>query len=135
MAPNFFLKVKGPDGSPAVATRQARYDGAIGTRAMYSLQNHGEEEPLYDNKARTYSSTYHGGTGTLYLYAHHATAPTSGGELTKYYMTQVKVYAMTSDRSTFIQGATAFKNTRDLAKEHRDHFIRAANAPSKTSVS
>ncbi|WEW55060.1 hypothetical protein PRK78_000488 [Emydomyces testavorans] len=30
MAPNFFLEAKGPDGSPAVATRQACYDGALG---------------------------------------------------------------------------------------------------------
>lgn len=37
MAPNFFLEVKGRDGHAAVATRQARYDGAIGSRAMHSL--------------------------------------------------------------------------------------------------
>ncbi|KAM0321484.1 hypothetical protein ACHAQA_010098, partial [Verticillium albo-atrum] len=41
LAPNFFMEVKGPDGSVAVATRQARYDGAVGSRAMYSLQNYG----------------------------------------------------------------------------------------------
>jgi len=32
------LEVKGPDGSAAVAKRQACYDGALGTQAMYTLQ-------------------------------------------------------------------------------------------------
>ena len=45
MAPNFFMEVKGPDGSLAVATRQARYNGTVGSRAIYSLQNYGVEEP------------------------------------------------------------------------------------------
>lgn len=43
-------------------------------------------------------------------------------------MTQVKGYAMTSDRGTFVQDATAFRNARNLARQHRDHFIQAANA-------
>jgi hypothetical protein len=37
IAPNFFLEVKGPDGSGKVAVRQAYYDGAIGARRMQSL--------------------------------------------------------------------------------------------------
>lgn len=60
MTPNFFLEVKGPDGSLAVAIRQARYDGAIGSRGIHSLQSYGEE-PNYDGQAYTYSSIYHGG--------------------------------------------------------------------------
>ncbi|KAL1863063.1 hypothetical protein VTK73DRAFT_6488 [Phialemonium thermophilum] len=126
MAPNFFLEVKGPDGSAVVVTRQARYDGAIGSRAMHSLQNYDQEEPSYDGVPATYSSTYH--DGTLKLYAHHVTAPTHQDGPPEYHMTQVKGYAMTSDRETFVQGATAFRNVRDLAKQHRDRFIQAANA-------
>lgn len=42
--------VKGPFGSAGVATQQARYDGAIGSRAMHSLQNYGVEEAEYDGK-------------------------------------------------------------------------------------
>ena len=34
MAPNFYLEVKGPDGSGAVARRQAYYDGAVGVRGL-----------------------------------------------------------------------------------------------------
>ncbi|KAL1952989.1 hypothetical protein VTO42DRAFT_3785 [Malbranchea cinnamomea] len=39
MLPNFFLEAKGPDGSLAVATRQACYHGALGARGMHSLQS------------------------------------------------------------------------------------------------
>ena len=82
MAPNFFLEVKGPDGNAAVATRQARYDGAIGSRAMHSLQNYGREEPQYDGKAYTFSSAYH--NGLLQLFVHHVTAPTTTGGRPEY---------------------------------------------------
>ncbi len=126
MAPNFFLEAKGPDGSAAVATSQARYDGALGARGMHSLQNYGTEEPTYDGKAYTYSSTYH--NTLLQMYAHHVTAPAAPGGRPEYHMTQVKTVAMTEDRDAFVQGATAFRNLRDLAKTHRDNFIQAANA-------
>lgn len=49
LAPNFFIEVKGPNGSAAVATRQVRYDGAIGSRAIHSLQNY-EEKLQYDGQ-------------------------------------------------------------------------------------
>ncbi|KAM0415721.1 hypothetical protein ACHAPT_013306 [Fusarium lateritium] len=126
MAPNFFLEVKGPDGSPAVAARQARYDGAIGSRGIHSLQNYGREGPQYDGQAHTYSSTYH--DGLLKLYAHHVTAPTTKGGRPEYHMTQVNAWAMTGDIDTFRRGASAFRNARDLAEQHRDNFIQAANA-------
>ena len=38
MLPNFFLEVKGPDGTSAVVTRSACYNGALKARAMHSLQ-------------------------------------------------------------------------------------------------
>ncbi|KAL2193247.1 hypothetical protein P885DRAFT_64085 [Corynascus similis CBS 632.67] len=43
-------------------------------------------------------------------------------------MTQIKAFAMTSDQDTFVQVATAFRNARDLAKNHRDRLIEMANA-------
>jgi hypothetical protein len=128
IVPNFFVEVKGPEGSGAVMLRQARYDGAVGTRAMHSLQNYGREHPVYDGKAYTYSSTYHGGTGTLHLYAHHSTVPTTPGGQPEYHVNQLRAYALTSDRETFVQGATAYRNLRDLAGQHRDTFIRDANS-------
>ncbi|KAJ4314684.1 hypothetical protein N0V84_008759 [Fusarium piperis] len=136
MAPNFFMEVKGPDGKAAVATRQARYDGAVGSRAMHSLQNYGTDEPQYDGEAHAFSSTYHAGTGTLQLYAHHVTAPTTEEGRPEYHMTQVKSYAMTSDLDTFVKGAGALRNTLDLTERRRSDFIRAANirAPQAETV-
>lgn len=126
MAPNLFMEVKGPAGDLAVAMRQAQYNGAVGSRAVHTLQNYGNDKPQYDGQAYTFSSTYHG--ATLTIYAHHTTAPTTDGGRPEYHMTQVKAYALTSDRDTFVQGATALRNVRDLAKCHCDRFIQAANA-------
>jgi len=133
VAPNFFLEAKDPEGGAGVAKRQAGLDGAIGARAMQALQNYGAEEPAFDGNAYTYSSTYHAGTGTLQLYAHHVTPPIAPGGRPEYHMAQVKAFAMTSDRDTFVQGATAFRNARDLAQGHRDGFIQAANARARQS--
>lgn len=127
LAPNFFVEVKGPNGSGAVALRQARYDGAVGSRAIHSLEKYGDEEVQYDGQARTFSSIYNASAGSLQLYAHHATAPTSEGGRPKYHMTQIDAWAMTGNVDSFRRGATAFRNARDLAKQHRDGFIQAAN--------
>ncbi|KAL2176560.1 uncharacterized protein P884DRAFT_260578 [Thermothelomyces heterothallicus CBS 202.75] len=127
-APNFFLEAKAPWGGADVAKRQAGLDGAIGARAMHALQNYGEEEPAFDGNAYTYSSTYHAGTGTLKLYAHHVTPPTAPGGRPEYHMTQVDGWDLTGNIDSFRRGATAFRNARDFAKEHRDRFIQAANA-------
>ena len=48
MAPNFYFEAKGPDGSAAVARRQACYDGAVGARGLQSLQSYGQGESVYD---------------------------------------------------------------------------------------
>lgn len=126
VAPNFFLEAKGPDGNAAVAQRQACYDGAYGVRAIHDLQNYRETEPAYDGNAYTFSSTFHASTGTLQLYSHHVTAPTTNG-LPEYHMMKLRGFNMTDTRDTFVAGATAFRNARDLAKRHRDAFIQAAN--------
>lgn len=124
--PNFFLEVKGPDGCPSVANRQARHDGAIGARAMHILQNHMQEGPIYDDNTYSFSSTYQ--DGHLALFAHHLTAPTTPGGRPEYHMTQLKSYALTSDTKTFTQGVTAFRNLLELAERHRGDFIKAANS-------
>lgn len=126
VAPNFFLEAKAPRGGADVAKRQACLDGAIGARAMLSLQNYGEDGPVYDGNAHTYSSTYH--NGLLQLYAHHVTGPTTDGEQPEYHMTQLRTFGMTDTRETFIAGATAFRNARDLARQQRKTFIQEANA-------
>ncbi|KAK1244790.1 hypothetical protein MKX08_004419 [Trichoderma sp. CBMAI-0020] len=125
MAPNFFLEIKGPDDSAAVAARQARYHGAFGARAMHALQNYGKDGPEYDSSAYVFSSTYC--DGALKLYA-HMTAPSAPDEQPEYYMTLVGSWAMMGTVDDFRRGATAFRNVRDLAKQHRDGFVRSANA-------
>ncbi|KAF3480819.1 uncharacterized protein GIQ15_06166 [Arthroderma uncinatum] len=125
MAPNFFLEAKGPDGSPAVATRQACYDGALGARGIQKLQSYNQDEPVYDNNAYTITSTYL--AGTLKLYTTHLTPPQESNGRPEYIMTQLKGWSMTSDPETFRKGASAYRNARDWAKEQRDNFIKAAN--------
>ncbi|EDN02333.1 predicted protein [Histoplasma mississippiense (nom. inval.)] len=124
MVPNFFLEAKGPDGSLAVATRQACYDGALGARGMHALQSYGSRS-TYDNSAYTLTSIYHG--GTLKLYTTHLTEPEGPSHRPEYIMTQLNTWGMTGNLETFRQGACAYRNARDWAKEKRDEFIRTAN--------
>jgi hypothetical protein len=125
IAPNFLLAAKGPDGSLAVASRQASYDGALGARGMRRLQSYRQEEPVFDNTASTISSVYHG--GQLKMFTIHPSPPTSSGSRPEYFMHQLKGWSMASDPETFRQGATSYRNARDWAKEQRDETIRRAN--------
>jgi len=125
LAPNFFLQAKGPDGSLAVAGRQACYDGALGARGMHSLQSYGQEDPVFDNSAYTVSSIYHG--GQLKMFTSHPSKPVNPGNRPIYYTNQVNAWSMTGNVETFRQGATYFRNGRDWTKEQRDEAIRLAN--------
>lgn len=125
IAPNFFLAVKGPDGTPAVARRQACYDGALGARGMHILQSYGEDKPVHDNKAYTITSIYN--DGTLKMYTSHPTQSTCLNGSPEYCMTQLNTWGMTGNLDTFRQGAAAYRNARDWAKEQRDEAIKQAN--------
>lgn len=125
IAPNSFPEAKGPDGTAAIARRQACYDGALGARGMHSLQSHGEDEPLHDNNAYTIKSIY--SNGQLKMCTSHPTQPISLGAQSEYCMTRLWAYAMTHNRETFYQAATAYRNARDWTKEQRDKAIRRAN--------
>lgn len=131
IAPNFFLTVKGPDGTAAVARRQASYDGPLGTRGIQSLQSYGESEPIYDNSAYTITFTYC--DGQLKIYTSHFTQPTISGSRPEYHMTQLNSWSMTGNPETFREGARAFRNGRDWAKEQRDNAITRANAKANNS--
>lgn len=126
VAPNFFLEIKGPDGSAAVKMRQACYDGALGARAMQALQSYGQAEPTYDNRAYTISSTYH--DGTLKTYSHYPTQPTCPGGPPQYHMTQLGGSLLTASTQSFRQGVGAFRNARDFTTEQRDMLINRVNA-------
>lgn len=123
--PNFFLAAKGPDGSAAVARRQACYDGALGTRGMQSLQSYRQEGAVFDNNAYTITSTYQ--DGQLKIYTSHPLQSSISGTRPQYCMNLLRSFAMTDTVDTFRQGATAYRNARDWAKEQRENTIREAN--------
>lgn len=100
LIPNLFIKIKRPDGSAAVMQKQARYDGAIGARGIHSLQNYGNNEPVYNGRPYTFSSTYH--VGQFKLYAHHITEPTTPGGRPEYHITQLRGFDMTDSREIFV---------------------------------
>jgi hypothetical protein len=125
--PNYFLEGKSAKGRADVAVRQACYDGAVGARAMHQLQNYKASPPVYDGNAYTITSTYHGGTGTLQMYATHPTKPKVPGGQPEYHMTQLRSFASGDTANRFREGAAAFRNGRDWAKEQRDRFIAEAN--------
>ncbi|KIW36547.1 uncharacterized protein PV06_11201 [Exophiala oligosperma] len=124
-APNFFVEGKSAQGRADVAKRQAMHDGAFGARAIHELRNYKAEEPEYDNKARSFSATYQ--DGHLQTYAHHLTAPLTPAGEPEYHMTKIRGFDLTSDKETFVQGAIAYRNDRDLAKAERESSIAHAN--------
>jgi hypothetical protein len=126
MAPNFFLEVKGLDGSTAVALRQVLQDGALGARSIHTLKTYGQANPTFDNKAYTITSTYH--DGQLKMYAHNISQPNGSGTQPEYYMHQLGAWAMTGKRETFVEGLAAFRNARDWAEAQRNAAIERANA-------
>lgn len=113
VAPNFFLEAKSFKGDAAVAQRQACLNGAYGARAMHSLQSYREKARTYNGDIHTYSSTYH--AGLLVLYGHYVKAPTHPDTQPVYGMTEIMGQYMTGNRAGFVEGATAFRNARDLA--------------------
>lgn len=122
--PNFVLALKGPDGSAAVAARQASYDGALGARAMHSLQQYGQERPVFDGNAYTLTSTYL--NGSLRMFTSHP-AQSADSDRVIYVAKQINNWGMNGTAATFREGATWYRNGRDWAKEQRDEAIRKAN--------
>ena len=123
--PNDFTEVKGPSDTSFVVKRQVCYDGAIGARAIQSLQSYGQPEPVYDENSYTISSSFDG--EQLRMFTTYPTAPTNLGGQPEYYMNQLRGWIMTDRAETFRQGATAYRNARDWAKEKRDESIKAVN--------
>lgn len=121
---NFFLELKGPDGTPAVIRRQACYDGALGARAMQALRCYGQK-PSYDNNAYVITSAYH--SGHLEIYATHVTKSTRRDGRPMYIMTLLDSFSMIGSLRAFRQGLTAYRNARDWTKETRNELIEAAN--------
>jgi hypothetical protein len=112
-----------------VAGRQALYNGALGERGIRSLQTYGQDGPIYDNNAHTISSVY--SDGQLKIFTTHVARPNGSStrsDYPEYSMHQLGSFAMTHNADTFREGATWFRNARDLAREYRDDAIGHANA-------
>jgi hypothetical protein len=96
---------------------------------MHMLRSYrADARTTYDNNAYTISATYHGGTGTLQMYTTRPTQPKAPGGEPEYHMTQLGAWALTGSSRQFREGAGAFRNTRDWAKEQRDELIVDANS-------
>ncbi|KAF2806039.1 uncharacterized protein BDZ99DRAFT_490458 [Mytilinidion resinicola] len=85
----------------------------------------GKGEPVSDNNAYTTTSIYH--DGQLKMYTSHPAQPTSAGGGPEYYVTQLNTWGITGNPESFRQGATAYRNARDWAKEQIDKAIQQAN--------
>ncbi|KAM4063043.1 hypothetical protein HRG_010394 [Hirsutella rhossiliensis] len=125
IVPNFCLEVKGPDGTLSVASRQASYHGALSARSIDRLRSYGHVEPRFDNRAYAITSIYYG--GTLKMYTAHPIPPSAPDGRPGFVMTQIKTWGLTGDADIFRQGAAAYRNLRDWAKEQRDNAIKEAN--------
>ena len=124
-APNFFVEVKGPGGAPGVMVDQARFDGAIGARAIHKLQTYRQQSPIYDNKAYTISTTYQ--VSQLKMYAHHLRQPNGPGTDPEYYMKLLRSWSLIDDRLALLEGMTAFRNAQDWTEAQRNAAIEHAN--------
>ena len=125
--PNFFVEVKGLEGSVAVCDNQALYDGALGARGMHELRSYVDPETAYDSNAYTITSTYDSNIGCLTIYAIHPSPSKDPKISTEYHMTLLDSFGM-NDPDAFRQGAGALRNARDWAKEKREELIAAANS-------
>ena len=131
-APNHFMEVQHPEGSPEALRRKATYDGAVGARAMFELQNYGRpaDDKLYDGNAYTIVALFHASFAVLALYGSHPRRSPSGR--TEYYLTQLTTIAMTGNIASFRQAIRALRNARDLNKEQREAFVRHANGVARS---
>ncbi|MCJ1449490.1 MAG: hypothetical protein MMC23_010010 [Stictis urceolatum] len=123
--PNHFLAAKGPDGTAAVAVRQATYDAYFGARGMQDIHDYGRAEPQFDNKAYTFSHIY--SDGQLQLFTSHPVKPSTAGGRPSYYMNLLRSFSMRDSPVTWREGATHYRNSLDLAEEFRNESIRGAN--------
>jgi hypothetical protein len=114
----------------SVLERQATYNGALGARAMHSLGTYGQEIPVYDGEARTFTSTYYG--GMLKIYTTHVAPPESADHPAAFYKTQVGSWSLTGNIEQFRSAATSYRNAADLARFYRNEAIKSANEKVKS---
>lgn len=123
--PNFFVELKGKEGSSLVAERQALYDGVLGTRAMETLRKSWVMKPetfrSEDGDANTIVSTYCSGVLSLYT-VHLQKSYNHSIRKTGYYMNLIGQWDIWHSRMDFHDGVSAFRNLRDWATNKRYEF-------------
>lgn len=134
VVPNFFAEIKSPSAGKAIAEQQARYDGAIGSRAIHALRSIAVEDPntVYDNNAYTITAIYF--SEIIQLNAHRPVEPSVPGGPTRYKMSLIRSYSLNEGPASFRDGVIAFRNAREWAKRKRDEFIAEANISKNRNV-
>lgn len=126
LLPNFFSEV---GTNPSMMERRITQVLGYGARSMYKIQSYRQGQSVFDGNAYTIGSTYSYGknAGILRLYTMHPTGPAGPNGEPKYWTNEIMTFAMTKDADAFRNGAAAFRNAQDWAKEQRDTFIELAN--------
>lgn len=151
--PNFIVHVKGPSGSPEIASIQAVYDGALAARgmdALWSFGRGGEGDEGGDDDdddddgsggtlkagdgkrcqdqqrtARTLTCTF--AAGVLRMYAVHSRPCTGSPTDVEYISSRIGAWVMDDNLEDFRRGAAAFRNGIEWAQRKRDEAIARAN--------
>ena len=125
VAPNFFVEGDTESGRGVLMKLQACHSGALGARAIHSLFNYQKSDPLVDDTMKSFSATYHYGLAQLFgIVVGPSRMP---DKLLEYHMIQIGAYVMTNGPDGFREGATAFRNLREVAESYRTIGIGVAN--------
>ena len=131
--PNFFVELKGPDGSPNVTRRQVLYYGTLGARGMHEVNAfaNNDNTSIYDENAYTFSISYHPIHAVLCIYTTHVVKPIGPDHLPSYCTRPLQSWSLTGSQRAFVEGVTAARNMQAFAAEKRHEVITAANFRAK----
>ena len=94
-------------------------------RGVNALISYRHKKPQFDGNAHTISTIYN--NGHLQLYTSYATAPVTPEDRPAYHIQPLRSYSMIDNKKTFIEGASAYRNTIAWAQEERERLIEEAN--------
>ncbi|KXS97902.1 hypothetical protein AC579_402 [Pseudocercospora musae] len=129
---NHTLEAKGPYGTGACARTQVTYNGAVGARAMESLQSYATPDvPYPDGRAQTFGASYTDGSMSFYS-THSRSAPWGGGRA--YHTYRLAAVATVNSPDDLRKGMTYWRNQMEMAAEERVNLVDRANARALTSA-
>ena len=131
--PNFFVELKGSDGSLNVARRRVLYHGTLGARGIHEINAFGNNDhaSIYDENAYTFSISYHPIHAVLCIYSTHVVSPIGPGHLPSYCTRPLQSWSLTGSQKAFIEGVTAARIMQAFVAEKRHEVIAAANCRAK----